>query len=140
MLSSFRWYYIQFNEVKILWGPDVRAGGREVGPGQLKHPKPFQQIFCFVRSFFDRLPKFKYIDEIIYLISLKINLKDNTCKNANNVVIIFPIIISHYPLFFHFFETYNIRTHNITSYKTIASKKKSILIQKCPSFTFRDAG
>ena len=28
MLSVFRLYHIQFKEVKILWGPDVRAGGR----------------------------------------------------------------------------------------------------------------
>ena len=38
VLSSFRLYYVQVKEVKILWGPDMRAGGRITQtPNIMKH-------------------------------------------------------------------------------------------------------
>ena len=31
MLSSYKLYYVQFKEAKILWGPEARGWGPEAG-------------------------------------------------------------------------------------------------------------
>ena len=38
MLYSFRLYYIQFKEVKILWGPRAEYEGQGPGAGWTKDP------------------------------------------------------------------------------------------------------
>ena len=49
MLCSFRLYYIQFKEVKILWGPGTGYKGREPKVGQNKHPIKDNKIFLFYK-------------------------------------------------------------------------------------------
>ena len=69
VLSSFRLYYIQFKEVKILWGPRFRGQGLEVrawerGPGNPNTPSWFLKITLFVKNFLNFSEEENFVERV----------------------------------------------------------------------------